>query len=261
MDDFLTRLADRQLQPGHGVRPVRPSRFEPAGAAEPWVEDAAEPPPLSSPPPMPRSGEHRGPSPDHAIVPAGVEGHLVRRPFGPAPTPPAPVPPGSVPLVSGHALPAGVIGDPAVRPLPGRGAHPRDTPADTRPAPPTPPAAPMTRPADQPVFAPLPRRPQPTDAVPPPAVAARPAAAGVGPALVRRGWRPEPIRIPDPLTPQAPAAVTSPIAAPPEVTVTIGRLEIRAPTAPTPAQAPAPQRPEPRLSLADYLADRDQGRR
>jgi hypothetical protein len=53
--------------------------------------------------------------------------------------------------------------------------------------------------------------------------------------------------------------VAAPVETAPEVHITIGRIEVRALTTSTPAKAP--EQRVPQLSLADYLAQRDRGRR
>lgn len=265
MDDFLTRLAGRQLHPGTGVRPARPARFEPSGApTEPWAEDARDLPPLLDARAL--VGAEAGARPDQPPTPPSEDGAAQRR------TPPLthPVATMSPPTVPSAATPGPVDDEPSRRQPGARTDQHNSAPgaAHQRPRAEAEPSRPVTRPtarggAEPVASGPASRRPVPDPAERVPAPSPRPAPpADLPPSLVH-GWRPEPSR---PLTAPAPPEPARTAASPeippsPHVTVTIGRLEIRAPAAASAASQPRRERPEPRLTLADYLTERDQGRR
>ncbi len=232
--DFLTRLVQRQHTEQIGVRPVLPSRFETEAGAPSLTETSEPAPAITSPRTMHVAPKHDPPAPrqdsgpGRASVPRREHGHQPAR------------------------LPQPLLPEPDLRPT----AQSREIPLrDISREPSTTDSAPHKA-KSRGVDVPQPIRGLVRSALP--MTAERVAT----PAL------PAPMLEPSaqPFTP-APTLTERLAPEPTTVTISIGRVELRAPSAPPAAPSPSPlaqlARPSfrPRLTLEDYLAQPNRGRR
>jgi hypothetical protein len=238
--DFLTRLVDRQRGGHIGVRPVLPSRYESESAGPSHAEAAV--PPVQHGPCLRLSAR---PSGDQVLNPTMLQRDSSHEP-DPVPQSPSAV---DVVRLTGALLPATnvervadppalshAIGEPAERPTAAR-QHGPHLDADAQ----------RQNPARHGKFVSV-------DAV----AQQLPAPSLPQPML-------EPAH-PYPVAVEVPAR--RPTADPTTVTISIGRVELRAPSTPPapPPSAESPSAPprsahQPRLTLEDYLAQPNRGRR
>jgi hypothetical protein len=246
MSDFLSNLTARSLGSAGGVRPRLPYRFErpalPLDEGAPGVDEMIGEVRAPTDPPRPDSAP-RPPAPADTR-PADPP----RRPAADLYPPPPP--------------PAAEQGEIAAAPdQPPRRTRPLAESDSERIAPPVEPAERIIRerivrvieesgappPAADPVSSPPPVEPQPPRAAPPPEDAGQPIAPSIVPG------------------PPEPPSVERRIARTPRVRVTIGRVEVQAAPPPAPSPRPTPQPPRPRyrpaMTLAEYLEQRNGGKR
>jgi hypothetical protein len=269
MNDFIARLAGRQLDPTMAIRPNVAALFAPAAYQE--VPATASDGTAAAILAITDRGTDRtsaatGDRPAHtardavsSTRPSGMPPHRVASGTRPEPLEQAGPPAHRLPLAPPAAAERGT-GAPAAR----RWTEPAGVVEIGFLAPPAPdgrrfpllPAAPSARPSsgsEAGAARPAPPRSSGAAPAPPPGLDADRAAVGptIGSArLVTGRW---------PVTPAGPAQPSAPAVReePPNVTVTIGRIEVR--TTPVP-QTPPRQHPDrrPALSLGDYL-DRRHG--
>lgn len=280
MSSFLTSLAARALEATEAVETVQPrpvARFEAASVPEPRslelpvAPDPVEEDSLPQPPPAPvprRAAARRGaPRPESPMLRADPEvrqaeqpaaGQAVVRSKPPPPGQPEPTAAPPVPISSRAAPPPADPAAPsvAIRPhlLPGgpptaraEGAAPRQRIAENpRFRPPDPAAAETCSPA----LLPAPPHHRPTSL-------AERSLEQVAPPLVPAQALPSPTYAPGHDVLAAPEEPNRE----PAIHVTIGRVEVRAVPAPPPAPTRSAAPAAPRLTLEDYLRERNGGGR
>jgi hypothetical protein len=248
MSDFLSNLTARSLGSSGGVHPRLPYRFErpalPLDEGAPGVDEMIGEVRAPTDPPRPDSAPRQ---------PAPADTRPAEPPRRPATDFYPPPPP-----------PAAEQGETAA--APDQPLHPRRTrplaePDSERIVPPVEPAEPIIRerivrvieelgapPSAADPASPLsPIEPRQTRATPPPEDASQPVMPSVVP------------------QPPEPPPTERRIERAPRVRVTIGRVEVQAAPPPTPPPKPTPQPPRPRyrpaMTLAEYLEQRNGGKR